>query len=248
MLVFVSVKAQQNLNVVFIGNSITFGALHKNPTLTAPPVKCAEWLAKQPGIDNAWYVNMGKSGKTTFNFVPARTGIKNYWKEMKNKTAALVKEHPGAKLVFSIMLGTNDAAERPGNSRTTTFMYHHNMKLIIDSLQAIYPQAIFVLNKPIFFSAPYTTRNGSILKEDAMKVLAAYYKECCKLAKEYAKTNPGHVFAGDKDAFGFFKKNYKTMLNHEKGYKGCDFWLHPNEQGAVILAEYWGKAIMKVIH
>lgn len=239
--------AQQPLNIVFIGNSITYGALHKDPSKTAPPVKCAEWLSHQKGIGETHYVNMGKSGRTTFNFVPVKNGVKNYWGELKSKTAQLVANHPEGKLIFSIMLGTNDAAERPANSRTTTFMYHHNMQLIIDSLLAIYPKAIFVLHRPIFFSAPFTTKNGSIQSRESQKMLTKYYKECKRLASEYAVTRPGHVFAGDKDAYGYFEKNYLTKLNHEKGYKGCDFWLHPTEEGSATLAEYWGKAILKAI-
>ena len=44
-----AVRAQQDYNVVFVGNSITFGALHKNPKKTAPPIVCGQWLARQPG-------------------------------------------------------------------------------------------------------------------------------------------------------------------------------------------------------
>lgn len=247
-LVSVIANAQESVDLVFIGNSITYGALHKDPSKTAPPVKCTEWIGSQQGIGETHFLNMGKSGRTTFNFVPARTGIQNYWQELKAKTAQLVADHPADKLVFSIMLGTNDAAERPSNSRTTPSMYYHNMKLIVDSLLALYPRAIIVLHRPIFFSAPFVTRNGSIQDKTSQKMLTVYYKECVRLSKDYAKVNSGHVFTGDKDAYTFFKKNYHTMVNHEHGRDNCDFWLHPNEQGSAILAEYWGKAILKALH
>lgn len=46
-----AVRAQQDYNVVFVGNSITFGALHKNPKKTAPPIVCGQWLARRPGVE-----------------------------------------------------------------------------------------------------------------------------------------------------------------------------------------------------
>lgn len=245
--------AQRSLNVVYIGNSITYGAMHKDPVQTAPPVICSQWLAKQQGIDHCWYVNMGKSGKTTFNFVPAKTDIKNYWSELVEKTAELVSQHPEAQLVFSIMLGTNDTAERPSNSRTTPFMYRHNMELIIDSLQARYPDATFVLHKPIFFSVPFTTRNGSIQSSDSHKMLDCYFAELKKIANDHAAQRKAagksglRVFVGDDKAFGYFKRTYHETLVHEHGYQECDFWLHPNESGSATLAEYWGQAILKAL-
>lgn len=245
--VALSASAQREWNLVFIGNSITYGALHKNPELTAPPVKCAQWLASQPGFGATHCLNMGKSGRTTFHFVPAKTGMKNYWGELKSKTAKLVASHPQAGLVFSIMLGTNDAAERPSNSRTTAYMYRHNIGLIIDSLRAIYPQAIFVLHRPIYFSAPFTTKNGSLQDKQSLRMLTLYYKESCRMAKAYQTSGLARVYAGDKDAYGYFKKNYLTALNHEHGYQNCDFWLHPTEAGSAVLAEYWGRAILKAV-
>lgn len=242
-----AVRAQQDYNVVFVGNSITFGALHKNPKKTAPPIVCGQWLARQPGVGECHVVNMGKSGRTTFNFVPAKTGITNYWNELKSATSRIMAEHPNGLLVFSIMLGTNDAAERPGNSRTTPFMYEHNMELIIDSLLAIYPKAQFVLHRPIYFSALFTTRNGSLQTKEGQKMLTVYFKQVKKIVKHFDVRYPGQVHAGDRDAYRYFKEHYATMLVHEKGYHDCDFWLHPNEEGASVLAQYWGKAIVRAL-
>ncbi|MBM6993729.1 MAG: lipolytic protein G-D-S-L family [Prevotella sp.] len=246
-LLVVGVHAQPDYNVVFVGNSITYGALHKNPAQTAPPVVCAQWLAQQPGVGECHFVNMGKSGRTTFNFVPAKTELKNYWNELKSKTADMVAAHPNAQLVFSFMLGTNDAAERPGNSRTTPYMYEHNMELIIDSLLAIYPKAQFVIHRPIFFSAPFTTRNGSLQNKESQKMLTVYFRQVKKIVAHFESRFPGQVHAGDKDAYGYFKKHYTTDLNHEKGAADCDFWLHPNESGSRVLAHFWGKAIVKAL-
>ncbi|MDT3387111.1 MAG: GDSL-type esterase/lipase family protein [Bacteroidota bacterium] len=244
-LTLVTVRAQRDLNVVFVGNSITFGALHKNPSQTAPPVVCAQWLSQLPDVGTCYEVNMGKSGRTTFNFVPAKTDGKNYWDELKSRTADLVAAHPQAQLVFSIMLGTNDAAERPSNSRTTPYMYRHNLQLIIDSLLMIYPQAQFVLHRPIFFSAPFTTRNGSLQNKKSQQMLTVYFKQVPRIARCFEARHPGQVHEGDGKAYNYFKKHYLTDLVHEQGYQNCDFWLHPNEHGSSVLAEYWGRAIAK---
>ena len=58
------------VNIVFIGNSITYGALHKNRDVTAPPVQCGLWLSQQEGIDTVYISNGGRSGRTTYHFLP----------------------------------------------------------------------------------------------------------------------------------------------------------------------------------
>lgn len=240
----VAASAQKELNIVYIGNSITYGALHKDRDRTAPPAVCSKWLEGQQGIGKVYFANCGRSGRTTFNFVPIK-GDKNqnYFPMVVKETAKLVKGHPKAKLVFSIMLGTNDAAERPFNSITTPYKYHENISLIIDSLSARWPGAIFVLHKPIYHSVPFTTKNGSYMSDNSVKLYGEYYKSCRPLAKSY----PDKIFMGDKDAYDYFKKNYKTQLFHEHGRDNCDFWLHPTVEGATVLAHYWGKAILKAL-
>lgn len=242
MVFFLPASAQKEYNIVYIGNSITYGALHKDPSKTAPPVICSQWLEKQ-GIGKVNYTNCGRSGCTTFDFVPVyKKGHKTNFTYVVGRTEKLVKEHPDGKLVFSIMLGTNDAAERPFNSLTTPYKYHENISLIIDSLSARWPQAVFVLHKTIWHSAPYTSAGGSYLSKESLKLYSAYFKECEKIAKAH----PSKVFLGDTEAYDYFKKHL-SQLNHEHGRDNCDFWLHPTEAGSAVLAEYWGKAIMKAL-
>ena len=59
-------KEKKNLNIVFIGNSITQGALLENPRHEAPPVKAALYLRRQPSVGTVRYSNQGVSGSTTF--------------------------------------------------------------------------------------------------------------------------------------------------------------------------------------
>jgi hypothetical protein len=49
--------AQRSVNIVFIGNSITYGALHQQRDVTAPPAQCAKWLSEQEGVDSVYFRN-----------------------------------------------------------------------------------------------------------------------------------------------------------------------------------------------
>lgn len=53
-------EEKKNLNIVFIGNSITQGALLENPRHEAPPVKAALYLRRQPCCRTVRYSNRGK--------------------------------------------------------------------------------------------------------------------------------------------------------------------------------------------
>ena len=242
-------RAQQSANIVFIGNSITYGALHQNRDVTAPPVQCGLWLSQQEGIDTVYFKNCGRSGKTTYHFLPNAAdvipaGDKTYFEDVVAKTRELVKAHPALPLVFSIMLGTNDSVERKHNSHTTPGNYVKNLCAIIDSLLTLWPDAHVVLNKPIWYHPDYVTKGGSVASKNSLKLLDTYY-ECFSLV--VAQTMKGHVHIGDSEAFDYFKKNWKTNIFEEKDARGKSYWLHPNEQGAKQLAEFWGKAILPVV-
>ena len=241
--------AQQSANIVFIGNSITYGALHKNRDVTAPPVQCGLWLSQQEGIDTVYISNGGRSGRTTYHFLPNAAdvipaGDKTFFSDIVSRANQLVKAHPGLPLVFSIMLGTNDSVERKHNSHTTPDNYINNLCTIIDSLLTLWPDAHVVLNKPIWYYPDYQTKGGSIASKKSLKLLDTYY-DC--FAKIVARCKAGQVHIGDHEAYGYFKSHYKSDVFEEKDARGKSYWLHPNEQGAKQLAAYWGKAILPVI-
>lgn len=243
------IKAKREANIVFIGNSITYGALHQQRDVTAPPAQCAKWLSEQEGIDSVYFRNCGRSGRTTYHFLPNAAdvipaGDKTYFGDVVAKTNDLVKEHPGVPLIFSIMLGTNDSVERKHNSHTTPDNYVNNLVAIIDSLLTLWPDAHVVLNKPIWYTPDYVTPGGSIGSKQSQKLIGVYAD---RFGDVVSRCKAGHVHLGDKDAYGYFKKNWKTDINEEKDARGKSYWLHPNEQGASKLAEYWGKAILPVI-
>lgn len=242
--------AQRSANIVFIGNSITYGALHEQRELTAPPVLCARWLSQQDGIDTVYFRNCGRSGKTTYHFLPNAAdvipaGDKTYFSDVVAKTRVLVKAHPDLPMVFSIMLGTNDAVERKHNAHTEPEAYVTNLATIIDSLLTLWPDAHVVLNRPIYNTSDYVTKNGSVASKKSLKMMNTYYKQ---FSKVIARCKQGHVHLGDAKAYNYFKRHYKTDVFEEKDARGKSYWLHPNEQGAKVLAEYWGKAILPVLH
>ena len=243
------IKARNDVNIVFIGNSITYGALHQQRDVTAPPAQCAKWLSEQEGVDSVYFRNCGRSGRTTYHFLPNAAdvipaGDKTYFGDVVAKTSELVKQHPGVPLIFSIMLGTNDSVERKHNSHTTPDDYVRNLVAIIDSLLTLWPDAHVVLNKPIWYTPDYVTKGGSIGSKQSQKLIGIYAD---RFRDVISRCKAGHVHLGDKDAYDYFKKNWKTDINEEKDARGKSYWLHPNEQGARKLAEYWGKAILQVI-
>jgi len=250
LLVALTAQAQdRSFNVVFIGNSITYGALHKQREQTAPPVQCARWLSGQEGIDTVYFSNCGRSGKTTYHFLPNAAdvipaGDKTYFADVVADTWKLVKAHPALPLVFSIMLGTNDSVERKHNSHTTPDDYVKNLCAIIDSLLTLWPDAHVVLNKPIWYYPDYVTKGGSVASKKSLKLLDTYY-DC--FAKVVARCKAGHVHVGDRDAYEYFKNHYKTDISEEQDARGKSYWLHPNETGAKQLAAFWGEVILPVL-
>lgn len=241
--------AQRSANIVFIGNSITYGALHQQRELTAPPTQCARWLCQQEEMDTVYFRNCGRSGKTSYHFLPDAkevipAGDMTYFGDVVAKTRELVKAHPSLPLIFSIKLGTNDAVERKHNAHTEPDTYVKNLTVIIDSLLRLWPDAHVVLNRPIYNTSDYVTKNGSVASKKSLKMMNTYYEQ---LPKVVNNCKAGHVHIGDTDAYDYFKQHYKTDAFEEKDARGKSYWLHPNEQGAQKLAEYWGKALLSVL-
>jgi lysophospholipase L1-like esterase len=226
-----------NLNIVFIGDSITIGGGDNSP-----PNRCAEYLKQQPGVGRVGFSNQGLSGQTTVDFLPSQK--RRFPKVIE--AADPFKNDKDARLLFSVMLGTNDSAVKgPSGSPVSPEHYRANLKEIVDSLLAGYPQAKLVLHRPIWYSE--TTQNSSTYLLEGQLRTAAYAPEIEKLVAHYAETpDKNRVFLGDTKAFYYFKKHYESTMNHETGAKGT-FFLHPNRRGADILGRFWGGAIQDVI-
>ena len=229
--------ASDKIHVVFIGNSITYGATLSSPSTEAPPVITGQQLYKRTRVATR-VKNCGVSGITTFGFLPGRSAY--------NTAVAAAAEFAQEQgpLYFSIMLGTNDSAEKgPEGAPVSTDTYKNNLKSIIDSLKAKFPQAKFILNYPIWYSP--TTHNGATYLQAGLDRLNSYHPVIDNIVSEYSSSDPGKVYAGSKDAYSFFENNTQYFTS-EEGNSGT-FYLHPNAQGAVKLAGFWTDAIMQVL-
>ncbi len=236
-----AVKASEtkDVKIVFIGDSITQGALLQDSANQAPPAQASLYMEQNRGSEVA-YRNCGVSGMTTVNFLPVSGGLFDRVK----KAAAELAEEDG-QLVFSIMLGTNDSA----NTTTTGApvlpqVYYTNMKAIIDELLQLHPSAKVVLHCPVWYSP--NTYNGAMYLKSGLERMQSYVPMLEKLVGHYGETFPGQVFMGDRQAFDFFKTNHLTHLIPENGNAGT-FYLHPNKEGASALAKYWAEAILKIL-
>jgi lysophospholipase L1-like esterase len=238
VLLFTAVMAfgqKRDINIVFIGNSITYGGGLPQP----PPVVCANYLKTQPNIGAVDFSNQGHSGYTTLDWLP---GTKAF---ITAEAAAKAFANQQAQLIFSIKIGTNDSAMKgPHGSPVSVEDYRTNLKNIIDQLLKDFPGCMVIIQHPIWYSN--NTYNGSMYLQEGLDRLQTYIPVIDDLVKSYEAPNPKQVYIGDKKAFKYFKKNYLTDFTPENGKQGI-FYLHPNPKGAVALGEFWGKAIVKIL-
>lgn len=229
-----------DLDIVFIGNSITYGANLENPMQDAPPVIASEILRKKIGINSVQFSNQGRSGFTTVNYLPDSPTFAEVVQATK-----LLHTNPENTLIFSIKLGTNDSAiSGPKGAPVTKEDYCNNMKAIIDELLRQFPTAKVVLQQPIWYST--NTYNRSKYLAEGLARLQSYFPELKSLIISYSSTHKNQVFMGDQKGFNYFKENYLTDLVAEKGQQGT-FYLHPNPKGAAQLGNFWAEAIYKAV-
>ena len=233
--------ARKQVNLIFIGNSITYGAGLANPRHDAPPVKCAIYLNQQPTVGQVKFANCGVSGATTFDFLPDSVGLFKNVVDSANK----LRDETWATMVFSVMLGTNDSAIRgTRGAPVSKETYAQNIKSIIDRLLALYPNCKIILHRPIWYSP--NTYNGSEYLQAGLNRLISYYPVLQDIVIEYSHRFPNQVYLGDTEGFEYFKSHYATDMQAEEG-NAWTFYLHPNVQGALHLGELWGKAILRVL-
>ncbi len=231
---------KMDLDVVFIGNSITYGAQLDNPKQDAPPAIAAEILRKKKGINSVSFSNQGRSGLTTVDYLP----YNGVFPQVIEAATAL-HANPAHLLVFSIKLGTNDSASKgTTGAPVSKENYRKNMKAIIDALLAKFPEAKIVIQRPIWYSP--NTQNGATYLAEGLARLQSYFPEIKSLVADSSARYKNQVFVGDTKAFGYFEKNHLSDLVPEKGKQGT-FYLHPNKKGAAKLAEFWAEAIYKII-
>jgi lysophospholipase L1-like esterase len=229
--------AARVVDVVFIGDSITAGSGLPDPKTEAAPVIAGADLQKGLGDTAVVYIsNRGHSGHTTLDFLP---GGKDF-SGVEDAAKGLETSHPG-RLVFSIMLGTNDSANAgPKGAPVSAGDYAHNLELIIDKLLAEFPDSKFVIQHAIWYS-PNTHNTSDYEGDSAANRLKSYFPAIDGLVARYASSNPGHVYVGDVQAYDYFA-NHTNEMRAENGKDGI-FHLHPNATGAVSLGGFWAAAL-----
>ncbi|WGQ09133.1 GDSL-type esterase/lipase family protein [Pedobacter gandavensis] len=232
-------KKEHQINIVFIGDSITEGGALADPKTEATPLHVAELLRQRKDISAVNISNKGFSGHTTVDFLP-----KNNIDFPKVVQAAnSFAQDKTALLLFSIMLGTNDSAMfGPNGAPVQAAQYKDNLNRLINALMEKYPQAKFVLQYPLWYS-PNTHNNAGYMQE-GLDRLNSYFPQIETLFAEYKLSHPNKVYLGSKDVFSFFQQHHKKMFKPEDGKYGV-FYLHPNAEGAKALAEFWVKGIIK---
>ena len=228
-------RKARTCNLIFIGNSITEGALHANKKKTAPPVVAANLVGNMLSMD-VHYRNCGRSGATTVDFLPEQ---KRDFVRVE-KAIEEIKALSYAPILFSIRLGTNDSANfGPNGSPVSNEDYKKNLMTMIGRIRELCPNAIFILQRPIWYSP--NTHNAAQYLVAGQKRMVAYTDVLIEIANENED-----VYLGDRDAFDYFGAKHRKYMFAEDGKAGT-FYLHPNEAGARKLARYWAQAIVKVV-
>ncbi|MBR4643822.1 MAG: alpha/beta hydrolase fold domain-containing protein [Bacteroidaceae bacterium] len=227
------VEPTDNINLLFIGNSITAGATLSNASTQAPPIVCRALIEEATGVTTNVY-NGGHSGITTWGYLPGRddfTRISNSAKAFKKQNGGLV--------YFSIMLGTNDSAcTTTEGAPVSPDTYANNIRTIINALLEAVPDCKILLNYPIWYSP--STYNGAKYLQEGLDRLCSYYPVLDAIVAEYDQ-----VFAGKRDVWEYFENNF-ALFTRESGNAGY-FYLHPNVNGAKRLAEIWANSLLELI-
>ena len=227
------VDPKENINLLFIGNSITAGATLSNAAQQAPPIVCRQLIEQATGITTNVY-NGGHSGITTWGYLPGRT---DFTRIVSNAKA--FKKQNGGLIYISIMLGTNDSAcTTTEGAPVSTNTYGKNIRTIIDSLIAAIPDCRILLNYPIWYSP--NTHNGAMYLQEGLDRLRSYYPILDTIVEEYEQ-----VYAGNRGVWEYFEDN-KVLFTKEAGNSG-NFFLHPNVVGAQRLAEIWAKSLLEIM-
>lgn len=228
----------QGVNVVFIGNSITYGACLSDRENSAPPAVVKREL-EQKGVGEVNVSNLGRSGSTTVDWLPSTGTLFNKVVDVADKYA-----QDNRPLIFSVSLGTNDSAiEGPNGSPLTAEMYGKNLYTIVDTLMKRYPKSSVIVNYPIWYSS--NTYNSARYLVEGQKRLFGYNAEIADLVwKKNRAKDRGRIYEGNKAVWELFK-NHEEWYVRENGQAGV-FLLHPNERGAKELGKIWAESIYDV--
>ena len=239
-----------DVNLVFAGDSITYGYGLSNPgtmTGTAPGAALAR-VQKSLGLRNIYGANTGVSGANTLNWCPGQTYYTNGISSANASSGAstLHTAHPNAKMVFSIMLGTNDSSYGgpcggASGGPISAATYTANVEMITDQIISDWPGATVIWHMSPYYTP--NTHNGATYEQAGLSRLQVFRSALkAAITAENAK-HPGEVLLGDTYSFQFFAQNYASEMQADGSGPNGNFYLHPNSTGAADLGELWGRAL-----
>lgn len=232
--------ATTDVNLLFAGNSITYGHGLADREQQAPPAVAARLLGSEEGIGAVRMANAAVSGSTTFDFLP---GTGKYAAQLFAEGDRLAAE-PGV-MVISLMLGTNDSAESgPTGAPASPAAYVRNLQTIVDTLLLRYPRASIVLHRPIWYSP--NTQNTAVYLKGGLRRLRSYAKPLAMLVESYQRNGHLNVALGDTRGFELFEADAERLFLPEQGPAGS-FCLHPNAAGAELLGQLWEVELLKAV-
>jgi lysophospholipase L1-like esterase len=226
------------LDIVYLGDSITAGVGLQDPRNSAPPVLCSKEIEAKLKNATVYFSNSGRGGTTTVDFLPSSHAD---FPAAEDAAKKLVADHPG-KLIFNIMLGTNDSAVvGPRGSPVSPEQYGKNLTTIVDQLLVDFPGSQVVINRPIWYSP--NTHNGATYDQPGLDRLNSYLPVIRAVVVSENTVRAGQVHLGDLAAYSYFQTNYLKELRPEDGAEGT-FYLHPNVIGAASLGKFWANGIL----
>lgn len=229
-----------NIDIVYIGNSITKGSLLGIPEEESPPATSSDYIRRQPGVGEVRFINEGRTGYTAADYLPSDTGALS---QVIYDTHKFHKDQDHL-LLFTISLGTDDNYVNDSDTIVEPTEYQSNLKAIADKLLSEFPGCKIIFLQPVWFSPD--ANNSPRYMTEGLARLQTYFPELQSLVLKYSQSKPGQIFLGDLKGFAYFRNNYLTDLIPEEGNAGS-FYLHPNKKGANVLGKLWGEAIYESI-
>lgn len=227
--------AAPDLQLVFLGDSITEGSGLPDPALQAAPGQCAASLRRLLPGRAVTFANQGHSGHTTLDFLPGGGDC-----TAAIAAAQALHRQPG-ELVFSVMLGTNDSANHGTHGAPVDVAtYERNLQALLDRLYAEFPDCRVFLHQPIWYS-PNTHNGADYEGEPAAQRLLGYAERLGALAAR-GRQQGRRIDVGDTRGYAWFRANHEAGCMPEPGQNGV-FYLHPNATGAAALGRFWAEAI-----
>ena len=211
-------------------NGVGLGIYAGTTQIPTVPGYAQAWLAATTGATMNG-TNQGRPGYSSVDFLPTYdgSGNLNYGAgagAMITFLQPLMAANPLSIPVFSIQLGTNDAASSGStNGNLTPAQYAANMRAIsLCFLQYGPANCVVNIDLPAFFSP--NTQNTAVYLQAAAGVVYAYRDAIAAMVAQMAVAYPGRIYLGDTLQFDYFSRNYLAEMQPDNSGPNGTFYLH----------------------